>query len=98
MGRWCLSRSRTLSRDASLEARPRRDYSHLAFSIREADYATMRDCLAEECIVWKQNRSEGKSTYFLDPDGHRLEIHLGTLETRLAHYRESPFRGLVVVK
>ncbi|GHL45122.1 hypothetical protein ECZU28_51170 [Escherichia coli] len=24
--------------------------------------------------VWKDNRSEGASYYFLDPDGHKLEL------------------------
>ncbi len=87
-----------LSRDPIAEARTRRDYSHIAFSVREADYATMRDRLTAQCIIWKQNKSEGPSTYFVDPDGHRLEIHLGTLETRLSHYRNNPFEGLIIVE
>ena len=87
-----------LSRDTIAEARPRRDYSHIAFNICEANYAAMRDRLTTKCIIWKQNKSEGTSTYFLDPDGHKLEIHLGTLETRLLHYRDKPFEGLIVVE
>ena len=86
-----------LSRDVIAKARQRRDYSHIAFSIGESGYATMRDRLTAQCIVWKQNTSQGASTYFLDPDGHRLEIHLGTLETRLSRYRDNPFEGLAIV-
>jgi hypothetical protein len=32
--------------------------------------------------------------YFLDPDRHRLEGHIGSLESRLASLRESPYKGL----
>ncbi len=30
---------------------------------------------------------EGRSLYFHDPDGHLLEVHSSSLETRLAAYR-----------
>jgi hypothetical protein len=36
------------------------------------------------CITFKENTSPGKSLYFLDPDGHKLEIHVGTPEMRIA--------------
>ncbi|HBP6801995.1 LysR family transcriptional regulator [Pseudomonas aeruginosa] len=44
--------------------------------------------------VWKQNRSEGDSFYFLDPDGHRLEAHVGDLRSRLAACRQAPYAGM----
>ncbi len=72
------------------EAKPALDYSHLAFSVAEADFASLRNkLLAAGVPEWKRNRSEGDSFYFLDPDGHKLELHVGTLESRLAHVRSS---------
>lgn len=85
-----------LSRDDNARSSPHPDYSHIAFSLSDADYARMSERLTAECVIWKDNRSEGASTYFLDPDGHKLEIHLGTLETRLSHYRENPSKGVRV--
>ena len=44
---------------------------------------------------WKINKSEGDSLYILDPDGHKMEIHVGSLESRLASLRANPYDGLV---
>jgi glutathione S-transferase fosA5 len=85
-----------LSRDENARSSPHPDYSHIAFSVADADYASMRKRLTAESVIWKDNKSEGASIYFLDPDGHKLEIHVGTLETRLAHYREFPAKGVRV--
>ena len=85
-----------LSRDENVRSSPHSDYSHIAFSVREANYAALSERVTAEATIWKENRSEGASTYFLDPDGHKLEIHLGALETRLSHYRENPARGVRV--
>jgi catechol 2,3-dioxygenase-like lactoylglutathione lyase family enzyme len=85
-----------LSRDENARSSPHPDYSHIAFSVSDADYAAMSERLTAECVIWKDNKSEGASTYFLDPDGHKLEIHLGTLESRLSHYRANPSRGVRV--
>jgi hypothetical protein len=40
---------------------------------------------------WQENRSEGASLYFLDPDGHKLEIHAGDWQTRLAAMKQDPW-------
>jgi len=71
------------------------DYTHYAFSVGQDDFAAARDRLLE-CRVetWKDNSSEGDSLYFLDPDGHRLEIHAGGLESRLAECRRRPYQGM----
>jgi len=85
-----------LSRDDDMRSTPRPDYTHIAFSIAEEDFAALSERLKAECTIWKDNRSEGASIYFLDPDGHRLELHLGTLQTRLTHYLAHPEKGVQV--
>ena len=73
-----------LSHDPNTRAEPHPDYTHAAFDVAEEDFPDacrrIRDSGAR---VWKDNRSEGDSLYFLDPDGHKLEIHVGSLQSRL---------------
>lgn len=42
----------------------------------------------------EDNKSEGQSFYFLGPDGHKLELHVGDLVSRLAQCREKPYSGM----
>ncbi|HEV2570629.1 VOC family protein [Methylocella sp. CPCC 101449] len=85
-----------LSHDDEARTSPHPDYTHLAFSVSETEYVDLSKRLVAECVVWKDDKSEGASTYFLDPDGHKLEIHIGSLETRLANYRQNPSKGVTV--
>ena len=75
---------------------PKTDYTHLAFAIAAADFDdfTHRVCTAG-ITQWRQNRSEGASLYLLDPDGHKLEIHVGSLDTRLRSLQSQPYPGLI---
>ena len=74
---------------------PAGDYSHLAFSVDEDKFAPLRQKLiANNVKQWKENKSEGESFYFLDPDGHKLEIHLGDLCSRLESLKQKPYSGL----
>ncbi|WDE08036.1 fosfomycin resistance glutathione transferase [Thalassomonas viridans] len=76
---------------------PSKDYSHLAFDVAAADFPLVRDKLLSAGVgVWKQNQSEGDSLYILDPDGHKLEIHVGGLDERLASLKLKPYAGLVL--
>ena len=71
------------------------DYTHYAFSIAQQDFDAFRArLLAEGVIEWRENRSEGDSFYFLDPDGHQLEAHAGSLASRLAACRLEPYAGM----
>lgn len=73
-----------LSPDAATRSTPHPDYTHLAFDVDDAAFDALAARLTETgARVWKDNRSEGRSHYFLDPDGHKLELHVGTLQTRL---------------
>lgn len=38
----------------------------------------------------KDNTSPGKSLYFLDPDDHKLEIHVGDWKARIAAKKANP--------
>lgn len=84
-----------LSLDGQARTAPLAEYTHLAFSIDPDAFAACAESVrAHAVVVWKENRSEGDSLYFLDPDGHKLEIHAGNLESRLASLRMEPYEGL----
>ena len=78
------------------EAKPSQDYSHIAFDVAESNFDEFAEKLrVANVIEWKQNKSEGLSLYFLDPDGHKLEIHSGNLQSRLESMKSKPYQGLV---
>jgi catechol 2,3-dioxygenase-like lactoylglutathione lyase family enzyme len=84
-----------LSLDPLRESEPGADYSHYAFSLERADFANFVQRLkAANVQAWRDNRSEGASFYFLDPDGHKLELHVGDLASRLAACRQKPYAGM----
>lgn len=72
------------------------DYTHIAFDLDESEFPGFQDKIAALNVTeWKTNKSEGKSLYILDPDGHKLEVHAGNLERRLQSLRAEPYDGLV---
>jgi catechol 2,3-dioxygenase-like lactoylglutathione lyase family enzyme len=77
--------------ELDVEARAWNDDTHIAFSVTPSELET----LAVGAPVWKENRSEGASRYILDPDGHKLELHVGDLASRLHACRERPYAGMV---
>jgi catechol 2,3-dioxygenase-like lactoylglutathione lyase family enzyme len=73
------------------------EYTHVAFTVREADFSAAVERLrASGAECWQENRSPGSSYYFLDPNGHKLEIHTSNLEDRMRELRKNPPRELVV--
>ena len=71
------------------------DYTHIAFTIEKADFDAFTNTLKRHKVpIWKQNKSEGDSIYFLDPDQHKLEAHVGNLQSRLRALHDHPYSGL----
>ena len=78
-----------------LEKSAVRNYTHYAFTIEETDFECFKEkVLKSRTKIWKENKSQGKSIYFLDPDGHQLEAHVGNLKNRLESCKENPYRGM----
>ncbi|HEY2453354.1 MAG TPA: fosfomycin resistance glutathione transferase [Scandinavium sp.] len=78
------------------EVTEKKDYTHYAFTIAASEFDDfVAQLQAQEMVMWKANKSEGESYYFLDPDGHKLEAHVGSLEERLAACRKKPYAGMV---
>lgn len=70
------------------------DYRHLAFSVSLHDFESMKNNLISNgSREWSTNTSEGDSFYFLDPDGHHLEIHVGNWESRLKSAKDKTWEG-----
>lgn len=70
-------------------------YTHYAFSIEASQFAPFVEKLRAAGVQqWNRDSSEGASFYFLDPDGHQLEAHVGDLASRLAACRAAPYDGM----
>lgn len=75
---------------------PGADDSHIALGCAADAFDALAKRIRANAWIWKDNSSEGPSVYFLDPDGHKLELHQGDLASRLAHYRAHPELGVTI--
>lgn len=83
--------------DPATRSGPLPEYTHVAFAIAEAEFGDLAARIeASGATIFQENSSEGHSLYFLDPDGHKLEIHVGDLASRLASARANPWPGLEI--
>lgn len=84
-----------LTLDEQTREGPSPEYTHFAFSVDESSFTDFAEIIREGGLsIWKEDESEGDSLYFLDPDGHKLEIHTGDLASRLNSLRQQPFERL----
>lgn len=71
--------------------KPSPDYTHIAFTVSAADYEEISErIIFSGATIFKENNSPGDSLYFLDPDGHKLEIHTSDWQTRLVSKKDNP--------
>lgn len=77
------------------KASPSQDYCHLAFDVSDFNFEIAKEKIfSSGAKQWKQNKSEGNSLYFLDPNDHKLELHVGSLTNRLESLKITPYDGL----
>ena len=59
-------------------------YTHYAFGVNQKNFEDMSaKIISSGAYVFKDNTSPGDSLYFLDPDEHKLEIHVGNWHKRI---------------
>lgn len=67
------------------------EYTHAAFSVSAGDFDVMSERIKRSgAHIWQENSTPGDSLYFLDPDGHKPEIHVSSLEFRIEAGRRGP--------
>lgn len=79
-----------IEEDSNARSQALPEYTHIAFSVANDDFLVIEEKVSKSgAHVFKKNTSEGDSIYFQDPNGHKLEIHVGDWRSRLDYYRES---------
>ncbi|WP_413172422.1 VOC family protein [Anabaena azotica] len=81
--------------DQKVRASPLPEYTHIGLTVSIEDFPILSQRIQQSGTkIWQDNKSEGDSLYFLDPNDHKLEIHASDLETRIKTAKESPWEGL----
>ena len=72
------------------------EYTHYAFSVEPKEFEYYCQNIKKlKLRLWKKNTSEGDSLYILDPDNHKLELHVGNWQTRLNAVKHNPYEEIV---
>lgn len=81
--------------DQKLRESPLPEYTHIGLTVSIENFPILSQKIQQSgAKIWQDNKSEGDSLYFLDPNDHKLEIHASDLETRIKTAKESPWEGL----
>lgn len=71
------------------------EYTHAAFTVSAEEFGILSESIKQfGAEIWQKNSTPGDSLYFLDPNGHKLEIHASDLEARLKSDRRNPMEGM----
>lgn len=67
-------------------------YTHLAFTIQEEDFDKWQSKLerlhVRLLLGRERDEKDKRSIYFVDPDGHKFELHTGRLKDRMDYYKK----------
>jgi len=69
--------------DSKVRRGPLPEYSHAALSVAARDLPVLVQKLGDAGVTRWQETGRSDSFYFVDPDGHKLELHSGDLHSRL---------------
>jgi len=76
--------------DPRRPAQPSPDYTHLALDVSADDFDDLRArVLASGAVPFQENVTEGDSLYVFDPDGHRVELHVGGWQSRIEALKQA---------
>jgi catechol 2,3-dioxygenase-like lactoylglutathione lyase family enzyme len=85
-----------LTLDKNTRQTPLQEYTHIAFTVSSDNFPIMKAKIKSFGVnIWKQNNSEGQSLYFLDPNGHKLEIHVSGLNDRITACKQAPYCDMI---
>ena len=81
----------SLDLDRNRLRKPSSCNTHFAFSVEDQDFDALSQRITQSgAKIFKENTSPGKSLYFLDPDDHKLEIHVGNWQARIHAKKANP--------
>ena len=73
-----------LAKDQNARREHLPEYTHIAFTVAQQNFDAMRERILKFGVKeWQKNWTEGDSFYFVDPNGHKFEIHVSDLLTRI---------------
>ena len=84
-----------LNLDPKTRVGPLPEYTHIAFCVSSQDFHSVSTAIVRSgSVIWKRNSSPGYSFYFLDPDGHKLELHVSDWKTRVQVAKEENWESM----
>jgi catechol 2,3-dioxygenase-like lactoylglutathione lyase family enzyme len=76
--------------DPAVRHGPLPEYSHVAFSVPRSALPLLAGRLRHAGVSSWHESERSDSFYFVDPDGHKLELHAGNLRSRLRARAATP--------